>query len=184
MNSSKYGYSLRQVALMKQLNKLWEQHVHWTRSFIISTANNLGDLDAVTYRLLRNPDDFANLLRPFFGNGLANTFKNLLTQHLLIAADLVNAAKEKNSAAAQQAHKRWYSNACEIAEFMSRISPYWSEAKWKSLLSSHLQMIEQQAALILGNNYIEDVNMYDEVENQALEMADYMFSGIIKQFAI
>ena len=31
----------------------------WTRSWIIDTVDQLGDLDAVTERLLRNPSDFA-----------------------------------------------------------------------------------------------------------------------------
>lgn len=184
MTYSQNIYSQRQVDLLNILRQLWEQHVQWTRLFIISTANNLGDLDAVTNRLLRNPDDFAKLLTPLYGASIANTFKNLLTQHLLIAADLVNAAKNGNTTAAQQARTKWYTNADEIAKFLSMINPYWSEAKWKTLLYSHLQMTEQEAALILGNKYTESVNIYDPIENEALEMADYMFSGIIKQFSV
>ena len=88
------GYSPQQLCLMNQLQQLWAQHVYWTRFFIISTAEELGDLAPVTDRILQNPKDFAQLFAPIFGMNIANQFQELLTQHLLIAADLVNAAKK------------------------------------------------------------------------------------------
>ncbi|MGI6728179.1 MAG: hypothetical protein ACOX4P_06500 [Anaerovoracaceae bacterium] len=51
----------KQIKIMNTLRKLWEQHVMWTRSFIISTIEGLSDLDPVTKRLLQNPTDFANV---------------------------------------------------------------------------------------------------------------------------
>ena len=47
--------------ILNQLRKLWEQHVYWTRFFIISTLADLNDIDEVTTRLLQNPKDFAKL---------------------------------------------------------------------------------------------------------------------------
>ena len=62
----------KQAELRDTLRKLWEQHVMWTRSFIISTSSNLGDLTFVTNRLLQNPKDFADVLRPIYGRKKAN----------------------------------------------------------------------------------------------------------------
>lgn len=53
------GYTKQQMCLMNRIRQLWEQHVYWTRFFIISTAADLGDLEPVTNRLLQNPKDFA-----------------------------------------------------------------------------------------------------------------------------
>lgn len=61
------GYTQQQICLMNQIRRLWTQHVYWTRFFIISTADDLEDLEAVTNRLLRNPKDFAHLLTPIYG---------------------------------------------------------------------------------------------------------------------
>lgn len=58
-------FTCRQMELRNQLRKLWEQHVFWTRLFIISTAGCLGDVELVTRRLLRNPGDFALVFLPF-----------------------------------------------------------------------------------------------------------------------
>ena len=163
--------------------QLWEQHVMWTRSFIISTAANLGDLQLVTQRLLRNPGDFAVQLRKYYGYEKANKFKDLLEQHLLTAADLVNAAKAGDLMKVNESRRKWYQNADEIADFLSGINPYWNKQVWKNLLYSHLQMTENEATYRLNSQYASDIAEYDEIENEALRMADYMAEGIKKQFS-
>lgn len=170
--------------LLNTLRKLWEQHIMWTRSFIISTASELPDLVFVTNRLLQNPGDFAAVLSKFYGVQNANKFKELLTQHLLIAADLVNAAKQGDAAKAADARQKWYENADEIAAFLASINPYWNQKEWQTLLYDHLKMTENEAALRLTGQYKEDINQYDAIEDEALEMADYMYSGIVKQFRL
>lgn len=175
------GYTQQQICLMNQLRLLWTQHVYWTRFFIISSTADLDDLKPVTNRLLQNPKDFARLLTPIYGVKIACKLQELFTQHLLIAADLVNAAKKSEVDKVNDARKRWYKNADEIAGFLSSINQCWDTIKWKNMLYSHLQMTEQEATLRLQGNYTADIEVFDKIENEALKMANYMFCGIIKQ---
>ncbi len=184
MDCMNYEYTRKQLDLSNELRKLWEQHVHWARSFIISTAASLGDLDAVTRRLLRNATDFGNLLRLFYGRQIGLDFEDLFTEHLLIAADLVNASKMGDTVAAEEARRKWYENAEEIAAFLAETNPYWDIEEWRDFLYSHLQMVEQMALLRLNGQYAEDIALFDRIEEEALRMADYMFEGFIRQFYI
>jgi hypothetical protein len=174
--------SRREINLNNTFRRLWEQHVLWTRSFIISTAANLGDLQPVTKRLLQNPGDFADELRRFYGDEKAKAFAKLLTEHLLIAAKLVNDAKAGNRAAAEADRKSWYQNADNLADFLAEINPYWDRQVWRSMLYDHLKMTESEASLRLNGQFAGDVVLYDSIENQALKMADYMAEGIRRQF--
>ncbi|WP_455715160.1 acetylglutamate kinase [Anaerosporobacter sp.] len=183
MNSNHICYTQYQVELLNQLRLLWNQHVFWTRSFIISTAANLGDLDAVTKRLLQNPSDFGKVFQMFYDEQTVSTFVNLFTEHLQIAADLVNAAKNNDSNGVTEARNKWYQNADEIAAFFARINPYWSEQIWSDLLNDHLQMTEEEATLRLSGKYAEDVKLFDQIELEALKMADYMFYGLLNYFS-
>lgn len=108
-----------QLAIMNLLRMLWEQHASWTRAFIVSAVAGLGDLDVVTQRLLRNPRDFANILKNYYGDEKAKEFEKLLSDHLLLAADLLNAAKAGDEGAADIARRKWYNNASEIASFFA-----------------------------------------------------------------
>ena len=160
------------------------EHVLWTRFFILSTAFSLPDLQTVTDRLLCNPVDFAEALRPLYGEAKASQFKRLLTEHLTIAAALVNAAKAGNSAEVENQRRLWYRNAEAIARFLASINGFWSEREWRKLLFDHLRMTEDEAVFILTGRYGESVEVYDAIQEQALHMADVMTCGIIRQFRI
>lgn len=164
-------YTSKQICLLNKLRQLWEQHVYWTRFFIISTAADLPDLIPVTNRLFQNPKDFADFLTPIYRMKKAKKFQELLAEHLQIAGDLVTAAKNHDTSKVNDERIKWYKNADEIAIFLSSINRYWNKEKWNCMLCSHLKMTEEEAALRLQGKYIE---------NGALEMADYMFCGIIK----
>jgi len=43
-------------------------------------------------------------------------------------------------------------------------------------------MTKSEAVNILTNNYAQSITDYDEIEKQALKMADVMADGIVKQF--
>ena len=168
--------------IINHIRKLWSQHVYWTRFFIISTAEELSDLKYVTDRLLENPVDFGRYLKIFFGEKKANDFKKLLTEHLEIGGELVNADKENNSVKADELRKQWYANADDIAEYLSVISPYWNKGKWREMMYSHLSMTEKEAGFRLKKEYPKDIEMFESIEREALEMGDYMAYGIIRQF--
>jgi hypothetical protein len=168
--------------LTNSLRMLWEQHIAWTRMTIISIIAGLPDVNLVTERLLRNPIDFEKALKPFYGDRIASKFRDLFRSHLVIAAELVKAAKAGNKEAAANAEKRWYANADEIAAFLASINPYWSQEDWKTMLHEHLALTKSEAVNILTGNYSEGIKLYDEIEEQALKMADVMTKGIVKQF--
>lgn len=173
-------FSKSEVDLLNHMRMLWEQHTLWTRMTIMSIAYDLPDVDLVTNRLLRNPMDFEILLRNFYGNKVASKFSNLLEEHLIIAAELVKAAKSGDNNTAVDAEKRWYANADEIANFLSSINPYWSQEDWKTMLYLHLALTKAEAVAIISKNYAESIALYDKIEMQGLEMADMMTEGIIR----
>ena len=176
------GDSKAEIDLRNVLLILWEQHIVWTRFTIISIIKNLLDIDVVTKPLLRNPIDFKSVLKPYYGDEIATEFSELFKSHLSITAELVKNAKAGKDEECTDAEKRWYANADEIAVFLSSINPYWCEESWKTTLYEHLTLTKSEAMNILTNNYAESITEYDEIENQAIKMAELMWSGMAKQF--
>jgi hypothetical protein len=149
---------------------------------IISIAAGLPDEDLVTERLLRNPPDMAAVFRRYYDDGIASRFSSLMRDHLVLAAQLVKAAKASNSQAAAEAEKKWYANADELAAFLNSINPNWPKSVLMNMLHEHLRMTKDEAVFRLSKKYKSDIAAYDQIEKQALEMADVFTEGIVKQF--
>jgi hypothetical protein len=175
-------WSPSKVELNRNLRSLWEQHVYWTRLTVNSIIARHPDEKATTARLLRNATDFEAALEPLYGPIIAAKFAELLRAHLTIAAELVKALQANNSAAAADAQKRWFANADDIAEFLSQINPYWSKEEWRKMLYEHLRLLSNEVSTRLAGNYDENIALSDQIEPQALGMADMMTSGIVQQF--
>ena len=69
------GISQNELNLRNSMRLVWEQHVEWTRMFIISAIGGLGDLKATTDRLMANPGDMARLFAPYYGPAAAAKIK-------------------------------------------------------------------------------------------------------------
>src|SRR5262252_5070715 len=80
------------AALHDAMRKLWEDHITWTRAFIISAAANSPDKAAATDRLLQNQVDIGNAIKPYYGEAAGNQLTALLKEHITTAADVVAAA--------------------------------------------------------------------------------------------
>ncbi len=162
---------------------LWSQHVYWTRMAVMGIIYNLPDVQQIQQRLLRNPIDFENALIPFYGRDAAKEFSQLLTDHLSIAAEIVKAAKAGDNKMVNDANNRWHDNADKIAEFIGSINPYWTVEDWSAMIDEHLQLLSDNIARMLAKKYEDSINGFDDIEMQALEMADMMSEGIAMQFS-
>lgn len=161
---------------------LWEQHITWTRLTILSLVFNLPDVNAVVPRLLRNATDMGHSLRIFYGDQVADTYSQLIHEHLVIAADLVKAAVAGDQNRVDAAEKEWYANADEISKFLSSINPYLSFEEVRDMFYKHLALTKSEAVYMITKDYESGVQVFDEIEKQALEMADMISDAIVKQF--
>jgi len=165
------------------MRKLWEDHIMWTRLYIISAAANLSDKDATTQRLLQNQADIGNAVAVFYGAEAGAKLTALLREHILGAAALIEAAKSGDKAKTDTAAGLWYKNADEIATFLSSANPSrWPLADMKAGMKMHLDLTLAEATDRLHGQYAADVQDYDKIHAHILGLADLLSNGIIQQF--
>jgi len=170
------------VELGQAMRKLWEDHVTFTRNFIISTLADLGDAGQVAERLLKNQDDIGNAITPLYGAEAGQKLAGLLRQHILIAADVVKAAKAGNASALDAANKKWSANADEIAAFLSAANPNWKREALADMLHKHLEYTTQEVVSRLKKDWRADIEAYDKGHAHMLMFADMLTHGIVMQF--
>jgi hypothetical protein len=165
------------------MRKLWEDHITWTRLYIVSAAANLPDKAQTAERLLQNQVDIGNGIKPFFGEAAGARLTALLKDHILGAADLIATAQAGDKASIGAASAKWYSNGDEIAAFLSGADPeHWPPAGMKSEMRMHLDLTLAEATARLHGNFAEDIHKYDEIHQHILNMADLLSNGIVAKF--
>ncbi|NLK07902.1 MAG: acetylglutamate kinase [Firmicutes bacterium] len=172
----------KELKLILEFRLLWNQHAEWTRMAINAIIFQLPNKQQEINRLLRNPVDFGKALEVYYGRKRAHQFTALLTEHLVLAADMIEAMMAGNTQKVQEIRCQWYQNGKEIAEFLGCTNPYWSYTEWKEMFFIHLRLVNDLAVTLLENRYEENIQVYDTLELEALEMADVMARGILREF--
>ena len=175
--------SAKELTLRNSMRALWEDHVTWTRLAVISLVADSPDTQATVGRLLRNQRDIGDAVKPFYGTAAGNALTAELRRHILIAADLIAAAKAGDQARVDAEQQRWQRNADDIATLLSRANPqHWKRAPLRAMLGEHLRLTTQEVVARLKSDWTADVAAYDRIHRHALGMADALSTGLVAQF--
>jgi hypothetical protein len=181
-----HGADGARVAFHEAMRKLWEDHIVWTRQYIVSAATlpgDLADIGPTTDRLLANQVDIGNALKPFYGDAAGAQVTTLLRDHILTAARLIAAAKSGDASGVTSASAAWYANAHDIAVALHGLNPkHWALADLDAMMKDHLDLTLDEAVARLQGRYADDIVAYDRVHAEILSMADMLSDGIIAQF--
>lgn len=172
-----------ELVLRRDMRRVWEDHIVWTRLAIISLTTGSPDTEATVGRLLQNQTDIGNAVKPFYGKAAGNELTRQLRTHILIAADVVAAAKAGDQAALADAQARWQRNADDIAAVLNSVNPrFWKLGAMKGEMRRHLDLTTQEAVARLQGDWQADVAAYDEIHRHILHLADVLSTGLVKQF--
>lgn len=175
--------SAKAVRFRLAMNKLWEDHITWTRMVIVDFAANLPDLQTAEARLLRNQADIGNAVKPYYGAAAGKQLTSLLRTHILDAVPVLQDAKAGNDAKLNADLAKWYANAHQIAVFLSKANPHnWPLKQMDSMMKRHLELTTDEAVARLQGNWNADVKAYDRVHVEILQMSGMLSTGIIRQF--
>ena len=181
--SAQPAVSAKAVAFEEAMNKLWEDHITWTRLVIVDFASGSPSLKASETRLLRNQADIGNAIKPYYGAAAGNKLTSLLRAHILGAVPVLVDAKAGNKTKLAADLKAWYANGHQIAAFLSSANPAnWSLPMMDSMMKNHLDLTAAEAVARIQGKWAADVAAYDKVHVEILDMSNMLSTGIVSQF--
>jgi hypothetical protein len=107
MNTNNIFKTASANELRTNLRTLWEDHAMYTRNVILNIIDDLPGTNEAVARLLKNQDDIGNAIKPIYGDAAGKQLTELLREHIVIAADLLKAAKVNNQADFNTANSKW-----------------------------------------------------------------------------
>ena len=164
------------------MRRLWEDHITWTRLYIVSAAAGLPDADQTAQRLLKNQTDIGDAIVPYYGASAGAGLTALLRSHILTAAQLIAAAKSGDTSAVRSASQAWYANADSIADFLIKAKRSIATFTLREGMHMHLDLTLQEATARLHGDWVNDIAAYDAIHRHILQLADVLSDGIIRQF--
>lgn len=177
-NSITYG----QMNLINTLRKFWFELPMWRRDYLVSYAANLGDVEILGNKLYNMPTEIGDVLEAFLGNTIARKIEGMIREQIVIGAQIMFEEKEDNIEAINENTTRLYQNVDQMAAYLAQINPYWDEQTWKNLLYDYYRTSLLEMVTVLAKKYQESIVLYESMEDQALNIADYMVEGLIPYF--
>jgi hypothetical protein len=168
--------------LRTAMRKLWEDHITYTRNYIISAVADLPDQEAVANRLMANQDEIGAAIKPYYGDEAGNKLAGLLRDHITIATEVVAAAKSGDKAKLDAAQAKWTANGKDIAAFLSGANTNWDKATLEAMLQKHLDLTSGEVVARLGKHWDADIQAYDDGHAHMLMFADALTDGVVAQF--
>src|ERR1041385_5757373 len=142
----------------------------------------LSDADATAARLLRNQEEIGDAIVPYHGKDAGKKLTSLLKEHIMIAVELLAAAKAKDEKAVAKHSKAWTKNADNIAAFLAGANPNWPEATVQDLLHLHLELTTKEALAYRDHKWNDAIKLVDDVYTEIYTLSDALADGIVKQF--
>jgi hypothetical protein len=171
-------------SLKLALRRLWSDHVIWTREYVVAAVAGTPDAGAAATRLLKNQEDIGNAVVPVYGAAAGKALTDLLKQHIMIAVDLIKAAKSGDTAGFEDNDRKWTENVEEIAGLLSGANPdNWPKADVLDLLMQHLNLTKGEVVARLHGKWDDDFAAFDLIFTEILKVADILAESIDHQLS-
>ena len=176
------GMNQEEYSLRGALRRLWTDHVVWTRAYVVAAVADAADAPTAAERLLKNQEDIGAAVVSFYGQKAGDALTDLLKQHIMIAVELIAAAKAGDTSRFEEQDALWTKNAEEIAELLSGANPNWVKDDVVDILGVHLKLTKDEAVARMEANWEVDVEAFDQILTEILTLSDVLAEGIVKQF--
>lgn len=167
------------LRLNEDMRLAWLNHVYWTRMYLMSAVADNADQQAVEERLLETADEITDVFARYLPIATTRQLRNLLTEHIEIAGQIIQALKAKNMSDYDALVKEWYRNANQMAALFASHNPYFESRETRNMLLNHLDLTREEIEHQVNGEYEQSIDVFRDVEQQALAMADYFARGLL-----
>ncbi len=157
----------------------WQNHVIWTKIYLISAASDLPYASEALNQLEDNVEEIADLFSGYYSPAAIRQLRTLLMEHIRMAGDLIKAKKEKNTAEYDRILPDWYENAERITGFFAAQTPAYNRQELQDMWKNHLDLLREEIEDWFDGDYEGVAEAFMESQDEILSMADYLVMGLM-----
>lgn len=165
------------------MRQVWADHAWYTREYYVAAIHSTANAGPAVQRLMSNQDEIGAVFGKYYGAEAGARTAALLKEHIVIAGEIVTAAKAGDAEKLAEANARWHKNFEDVAAFLATANPqHFPYAPTLHLLHEHLRLLTVAVTSFLTGNYGQSIVDNDAYVHEILMMADHFSNGIIAQF--
>ncbi|MHB8780743.1 MAG: hypothetical protein ACYC55_05105 [Candidatus Geothermincolia bacterium] len=169
--------------LRQEMREVWDLHGWLTRELVLAFTFDSPEQDDITSRLLANQEEIGDYFARYYSKEDGDQLRGLLEDHILLAAEALDAAKSLDTATLNLRSQDLSNNGQEIAGLLNRMNPgNWTEQEVIGHWTTHLTTLLTMATSVLGGDYPAAITANDTYYDAILQMADFFSEGIEAQF--
>lgn len=169
-----------EMNLVFDIMMFWFDLTNWTRAFMLSRYQDVGNEDEVYARLQRVVTDFINNLKQVFGDTPAvNELQLALNAYIDLIDSLITAQMDGNVEQVDLITRQLYQNADNIAASLAAITPYWDQDEWRTILYNNLRSTLDETTMFLTEDYARNLDIFSTLISQSESSGDYLAQGVL-----
>jgi hypothetical protein len=169
--------------LARTMQRLWADHAMWARQYIIAAVDERPEAPEAAARWLRVGDDIGRELEQHYPRRTARRVAKLLRQHVMVAVDLIDAARNVDKVKCMDIDDVWWNNGEDLVDELCARNEAWSRAELLAQWDAMRQQTKDVLAARLEQNFDKDVDAFDQMLTTTTNFADTIADGILRQFA-
>jgi hypothetical protein len=165
------------------LRDMWVGHAFWVRAVVTETLNgNKKAAESAEKQAVNNAKQLAASVEPFYGKAASDDLFKLLAGHYTGVKKYLLATRSKNSVNQEEARNEMFSNAEQIAVFLSSANPNLPKDAVKGMLMAHGGHHVMQIQQLADKQYEKEAQTWEEMKNHMYGIADALTVAIATQF--
>jgi hypothetical protein len=179
VDPTKTSYTPKEMELRTTMREIFSQNLTWQRAVILATIGSAGDVTKAQVRLMTSQDGIGNFIGTYLGAEQGQQLDSLLKQYAQLISEYstdVLMRGDKTLTVSKMNDKM-----DEIATYLSQQNMVWDKAVLAGKLRRYSDLLNTEMDAQSPTFGTIDPAVYDATFYQAMDIADTITFGLIKQ---
>lgn len=169
-----------QLALYQAIGNYATEQLFWSLVLINNAAFNTPLRHDAKNKLMSMGKVYDTIISSIYPNGEGKELvAAMMNNNRLFIAYIEHLMQ--GSGQAHQYKLQWKDSGRQIAQILCKMNPYWRAMEWTAMIGHEADLLDTIATNMQAKNYATFVNMAPICQHLAIDMSQYMCSGICKQ---
>ena len=169
-----------ELALYQTMGNYATENLFWSLIYLNNTAFNTPLRNDAKTKLLGMNKMYDTIISSVYPSGEGDELiAAMANNNRLFISYIDHLMQGSNQASVFQ--QQWKENGCKIAQILGKMNPYWRTMEWTAMINHEAALLDTIASSMQAKNYGTFANTAPICRRLAIDMSNYMCSGITKQ---